>query len=74
MDDLDNEIGKIADNEEFQLISKELEATAKGLRQSNVSVLLELRGHIQAAIGNLQSASSTCDFLIKAFGERKGGK
>ena len=71
MDNLDNEIDKIADNEEFQLISKELEATAKGLRQSNVSVLLELRGHIQAAIGNLQSAIYTCDFIIKAFEGRK---
>jgi len=71
MDDLDSEIDKIADNEEFQLISKELEAAAEGLRQSNVSVLLELRGYIQAALGNLQAASSTCDFLIRAFGDHK---
>ena len=64
MADIDKEVDRIVANKDFENLAGDLETAAKGMRQADVSVLKELRGHLQAAL-------YTCDFIIKAFEGRK---
>jgi len=64
MSKLEDELGKIIANRDFNDASKEFGEAARNLRHSQVDMFKELRSHAGAI-------SHICDFLIKAFEERE---
>lgn len=71
MSKLDDELDKIASNRDFDNASKHLGEASRDLHRSQLDMFNKLQLHAKAVARHAEAISLICDFLIKAFEDRR---
>jgi len=71
MSELNNELDKIASNRDFDNASKQLGEASRDLHRSQLDMFTELQLHARAVTRHAEAISLICDFLIKAFEDKR---